>query len=629
MRIRPRQQLLDLWQAMVRCCHRDGTWTWGGRQGSNSISDAEQLLCLLYPATEIGAFALDRPNDMPADTRAVLAPLGEPTRVGGVLVGLLEQYLDRYTDAAGEPIFAGGSYLAAEGEQPPTDAQRELEIVDSYSMSVSLCIASLRFLRGFQRFVSGEVRREAKELDARVEALLPGVGARLTAAMTGLVRSFVIHTPPPTTPAGQAILRMLDQTGAPVEEVITAVSARLERVRVQAANDVKLAQTPGVDLADDLLLFECGWSWGVFRDAEPIDFVTRRVADAAGRAEARPYLYFTVVALDGIADLSSQRTRELDLLDDAQRQLADALQLRSELTLRYWSTVARFGTGRWPLEDIPWRTSDGAESDYFSLAIAAMLLQDLVARESTDDLTRTVAVFDQLARRGRIISRLTADDPAAALHHPGVALRLAGSETVAGGPRLIWRTPDFATMMLKRCLQAARLSGDVATRDQLMELAESAMDHVERRVIGGDGPAAGLWDDPAAVVGHSESGAAPPDLPSWFHTERVMECLVVAYSTFREPPLSPATMIARAVELLNEAEHLLNQEMLEVSLDRWVDDHGPAERSSTLTALTRIEQSLDRARRQLRERPGTAFALASQALIQLDELAYARQDARR
>ena len=629
MRIRPRQQLLDLWQAMVQCCHRDQTWIWGGRQGSNSISDAEQLLCLLYPATEVEAFALDRPNDMPADTRAVLAPLGEPTRVGGVLVGLLEQYLDRYTDTEGEPIFAGGSYLAAEGEQPPTDAQRGLEIVDSYSMSVSLCIASLRFLRGFQRFVGGEVRREAKELDARINALLPGVASRLTAAMAGLVRSFVIHTPAPSTPSGQSILRMLDQTGAPVEEVISALSGRLERVRVQAANDVKLAQTSGIDLADDLLLFECGWSWGVFRAAEPIDFVTHRVADAIGSAEARPYLYFTLVALDGIADLSSQRTRELDLLDDQQRQLADALQLRSELTLRYWSTVARFGTGRWPLEDIPWRTSDGAESDYFSLAIAAMLLQDLVARESTDELTRTVAVFDQLARRGRIISRLTADDPAATLHHPGVALRLIGSENLAGGPRLIWRTPDFVTMMLKRCLQAARLSGDVATRDQLMELAESAMDHLDRRVIA-DGPAAGLWDDPTALTGPTGmNGAEPPDLPSWFHTERVMECLVVAYNTFREPPLSPATMIARAVELLNEAEHLLNQEMLEVSLDRWVGEHGPAQRSSTQTALTRIEQSLDRARRQLGERPGTAFALASQALIQLDELAYARQDARR
>ncbi|MEU6561040.1 SCO2524 family protein [Nocardia nova] len=626
MRIRPRQQLLDLWQAMVLCCHRGDTWIWGGRQGSNSISDAEQLLCLLYPATEIEAFALDRPNDIPADTRAVLTPLGEPTRVGGVLVGLLEQYLQRHTDADGEPVFAGGSYLAAAGEQPPTESQRGLEIVDSYSMSISLCIAALRFLRGFQRFVSGEVRREAKELDARIKALLPGVSIRLTAAMAGLVRSFVIHTPALATPAGRSILGMLNQTGAPVEEVVTALSARLERLRVQAANDVKLGQTTGIDLADDLLLFECGWSWGIFRDAEPIEFITHRVGDAVGCAEARPSLYFTVVALDGISDLSSQRTRELDLLDDQQRQLADALQLRSELTLRYWSTVARFGTGRWPLEDIPWRNSGGAESDYFSLAVAAMLLQDLVDRESTDDLPRTVAVFDQLARRGRIISRLTADDPAATLHHPGVAQPLTGSEQLAGGPPLIWRTPDFVTMMLKRCLQAARLSGDVATRDQLMELAELAMDHIGSRVIS-EGPAAGLWDDPSALAG--ADGVATPELPSWFHTERVMECLVVAYNTFREPPLSPATMIARAVELLNEAEHLLNQEMLEVSLDRWPDEHGPAERSSTSTALTRIEQSLDRARRQLRERPGTAFALASQALIQLDELAYARQDARR
>ncbi|MGK8486473.1 hypothetical protein [Nocardia asiatica] len=53
MRIRPRQQLLELWRAVLACSYRNGTWQWGGRDGANSISDAEQLLCLLYPATEM------------------------------------------------------------------------------------------------------------------------------------------------------------------------------------------------------------------------------------------------------------------------------------------------------------------------------------------------------------------------------------------------------------------------------------------------------------------------------------------------------------------------------------------------------------------------------------------------
>ncbi|MGW0184074.1 SCO2524 family protein, partial [Nocardia sp. NPDC003345] len=358
------------------------------------------------------------------------------------------------------------------------------------------------------------------------------------------------------------------------------------------------------------------WGWGIVRTAEPIDFVPGRAGNTAGHAEPRPYLYFTAVALDGIIDLSSQRIRELDLLTDEQRKLADALQLRFELARNYWSTVARFGGGRWPLEDIPWRTSDGEESDYFSLTVSAILIQDLVYRDSTEDLARTVAIFDQLARRGRITSRLMAGDPAAILHFPGVRLALAGSEDIDGGPLLRWQVPDFVTMMLKRCLQAARLRTDVDTRDRLMALAEAAMDHLDRRILR-QGPAAGLWDDPSAELGptvHVEEG------PSWFVTERIMECLVIAYDTFREPPLAPSSMVARAIDLMSEAEHLLNQEELEVE----GDDPTPKQ-----AAVNRIRQSLDRARTVLRERPGTAYSLATQALIQLDELAYARQDATR
>ncbi|WP_280459364.1 SCO2524 family protein [Nocardia carnea] len=616
MRIRPRQQLLDLWQAVLACCYRDEEWSWGGRDGANSISDAEQLLCLLYPATELEAFAVDQPNYMAADTRLALEPFGEETRIGGVLVGLLEDYLQRYTSPEGDPVFAAGSYLHPAEDRPLTAEELELEVVDSYSMSLSLCIAALRFLRGYQRFVSGEVRREARRLSERIPEVIDAVGVRLTAAMAGLVRSFVIHTPEPRSEAGQAILHMINQNHAPDDEVIARLSARLERLRVQAANEVRLSQASEVDVADDRRLFECGWGWGIVRTAEPIDFVPSAVGRLPGHAEPRPYLYFTAVALDGISDLSSQRIRELDLLTDEQRKLADALQLRFELARNYWATVAQFGGGRWPLEDIPWRTSDGEESDYFSLTVTAMLIQDLVYRDSTEDLARTVAVFDQLARRGRITSRLTAGDPAAILHYPGVRLGLSGSEEISGGAALRWHVPDFVTMMLKRCLQAARLRTDVGTRDQLMALAEAAMDHLDRRVLR-EGPAAGLWDDPVALLGPS---VAPGPGPSWFVTERIMECLVIAYDTFREAPLAPSSMVARAIDLMSEADHLLNQEELEVE---------GADPTPKQAAVNRIRQTLDRARSVLRERPGTAYSLATQALVQLDELAYARLDATR
>lgn len=626
MRIQPRQQLLDVWRDVLATCYREGKWEWGGRDGANAISDTEQLLCLLYPATEIGAFALDQPDDMDDDIRAVLAPLGEETRIGGALVTVLEDYFVRYTDADGEPIFGAGSYLRSVDGSEISEEQFGLEIVDGYSMSLSMCIASLRFLRIFQRFVDKQVRREARQLSERIKVLLPQVSVRLTAAMTGLVRSFVVHTPEPKSKQGQAILGMLNQTGAQDDAVISGLARRLDRVRVQMANDVKLGQTPDIDLADEKLLFECGWSWGIDTKASPIDFVPTRIGDQPGYAVSRPDLYFTIVALDGVNDLTSRRTREMELLNDEQRQLADALELRWDLTQRYWSTVARYGPGRWPLEDIPWRTSDGAESDYYTLAVSAMVLQDFVNRQATEELPQVVAVLDQLGRRGRIISRLTAGDPAGALHYPGVRVPLPGSAGVGGGPALEWVVPDFATLLLKRTLQAWQLSADVATRDRLMSLAEFTMDHLNRRQIR-TGASAGLWDDAARVAGSQEPGlmtATELDLgesavqPSWYLTERIVECLVSADRNFREPPLAMSSMISRAVEMRSEAEHLLNQEMLEV---------GGSEISQSM--LARIEQRLDEARRLLSEQPATAFSLAEQALLQLHELSYARRDAMR
>ena len=617
MRIRPRQQLLDLWRAVLDCCLREDTWVWGGRDGSNSISDAEQLMCLLYPATSLDAFMLDRPDDIAEDAKNALSPFGSETRIGSVLVNLIEAYVERYTGKDDEPVFAMGSYLRSE-EGTPTDEEQAVEIVDSYSMSLSLCIAALRFLKGYQRSMSGLLRDEAKRQFAdRMTKLQEQVGARLTAAMTGLVRSFVIHTTEPDSEAGQAILHMINQGAAPAAEVIRTLSARLEQLRVRAANEIRLGQAEVFDIANDRRLFECGWGWGVVRGAGLIDFVDNHVGSAPGHAEPRPYLYFTMVAMDGIVDLNSQRIRELDLLDATQRQLADSLQLRLDLAQTYWSTVARFVNERWPLEDIPWRTSDGEESDYFSLVVSAILIQDLVARKSTDDLERTVGVIDQLARRGRIISRPTVDDQAARLHYPGVRMRLAGSEDIDGGPQLSWYVPDFATMMLKRILQAVRVAADVSLRDQLMALAEATMDHIDGRTLRG-GAANGLWDDSGVMMGLS--GPLDPNRPSWFLTERVMECLVVAYETFSLTPSAPTPMINRAQELLREADDLLNRERLAVS-----DEDQSAKRIE----VDRIEQSLDRARLLLRRRPGTSFSLAVRALEQLDELANAREDAGR
>ncbi|MET8649544.1 SCO2524 family protein [Nocardia aurea] len=612
MRIQPREQILGIWKSMIGACWVDNEWRWGGVREANSISDSEQLLCLLYPATEIDIFALHDPDRIEKDVQSVLEPIGNPTRVGAFVVSLLTAFIRNNSTEDGLPIFAGGSYLRSNGDRPPTESQQQLEIVDSYSMSLTACMAGLRFLRDYRSRVRPGT--STKELDDLSEQL----STRLTAAMTGLLRSFVVNTVQPKSPEGQIILGTLNQAGRTEQTVLAGIKTNLERVRARLRSDVILGLEDSVkELEDEYLLFECGWSWGVTTDASPVDFVDSPIATATGVAEARPYLYFTVVALDGINDLVSPRAGELGLLDETQHRLAQALRTRWELTQRYWSIVARFGEQRWPLEDIPWQTSDGEQSDYYSLIVSAVLIQDLVQRNaSDDDLTRAVAIFDELAGRGRIIRRPMKDDAAVALHQPGVLLSLRGTEKIDGGPILQWQVSDFSAVLLKRMLQAARLSNNVAARDKLMELSKSTMDHLHRRILRQG--AVGLWDDPDNAFSDEHRGGETK--PSWYMTERVIECLVVADRTYREPPPNWPDLQAVARVMLNTAEHRFDQEMLGVSVDDYSDNR---------IALDRVERHIDEARQLIREDAATTFVHTLDALRELDRLAAARRDATR
>ncbi|MEU8894849.1 SCO2524 family protein [Nocardia sp. NPDC048505] len=610
MRIQPRQQILDIWRAMMSTCWDGSKWSWDGIVDRNSISDSEQLLCLLYPATEIDNFALDNPARIEGDVGSVLEPLGTEEPIPSAILSLLEGYLLDNTREDGQADFSAGSYFSSgDPEREPTEAQRAIEVVDAYSMSLTLCMAGLRFVRAYESVTKSE------SVKGRIKTLTAGLSARLTAAMTGLMRSFVVKKVAPKSPEGQVMIGMLNRTGQPEKVVVTGIARSLERVRARLRSDIKLDEVTVAALDDENMLFECGWSWGIVRGAAPVDYINESIAHEAGIGDPRPYLYFTVIALDGINDLISQRTGELALLDEKQHRLAQALRTRWELTQSYWSTVARFGSGVWPLEDIPWRTSDGEQSDYFSLIVSAVLIQDLVARTaSDDDLTRAVAIFDELAGRGRIIRRRLSEDPAVALHTPGVRLTLRGTEAVDNGPTLQWIASDFSAVLLKRMLQAARLSNNIVAREKLMELANLAMDHLAARTIR-TGPAKGLWDDPDAIFGASES--AQTVRPSWYMTERVVECLVAAERTFRQAPPNWPELQPLVKMLVNIAEHRYNQEMLNVS------------RESMPSALEHVEEHIDQARLQIREDAAATIVRALDALRELDKFATGRRDAAR
>jgi hypothetical protein len=350
----------------------------------------------------------------------------------------------------------------------------------------------------------------------------------------------------------------------------------------------------------------------VIGNAPKIPFIDGAV-QREGQALDAPYLYFTVVALDSIADLFSSRTRLLGLLNEEQQRLSRALEIRWELTQRYWATIAGFGAGRWPLEDIPWRTVDGDESDYFTLLVSAIAARDLSQRRNTDvDLDRLGQILVELANRGRLTRRALYDDPAVLLHDPGVPVTLEFSEPVEG-PELLYRASDFAPLLLKRIIRVAALIDDVELRSRLLVLADQVWDHVVQRKIR-DGVARGLWDQPSRVYDALSGGF---ERPTWHHTVRVVESLVFASELASTHPLRSETLEGLSGELLAEAEHLFDQEQLAGSTEA-----GRSMRES----LETVRQRLQRAREISPDRPGSAVALLLTVLADLDQFAAARSD---
>jgi hypothetical protein len=614
MEIQTRRQVLDIWRATVDYSFNDGKWTWGGgRSGRNSISDAEQLLTILYPATAVESLKVDSVDQTAEDVLDYLHALGNALDIPRQLVAFIGDYMRTYL-VDGAPDFSGDTYFQVEpGAGPVKAEQRQLHVVDSYSMSVTLCLATLGFLRIYRQGLrSQKMLREIDELEALSSQ-------RLTAAMVGLLRSFIVNTFDPTEPPGQTMCGMINQTGVATEILVRALLQELAEIRAGLRQELTIGSGQVAEELDNRgRLFECGWSWGIVDGAPEIPYATNIGQQPLGVAEARPYLYFTVVALDGIQDLFSERTRLLGLLNEEQQRLARALQLRWDLTRRYWATVATFGSGRWPLEDLPWRTTDGRESDYYSVLLTSIVVEGIGSeRIANIDVERIGRLLEELANRGRITRRPMQNDPAVNLHIPGMELRLIGSEKVAEGPRLQWIVSSFTLLVLKRLLRVAELADDPAARVRFLDLADQIWTHIERRKMNSP-TVRGLWDQPTQVF--TDTPYEAYEVPSWYHTERVMEVLVAAANVTQSQPVATFDLTGHAQQLLAEAEHLFDQERL-----RGTNDTGEKMRESFQV----IGANLRRARELVRDRPGTAGVLAANVLRELDAVDAARADTAR
>jgi hypothetical protein len=613
MRIRPRQELLEIWRALAEYSIRDADgngdkgWNWEGREGRNSISDAEQLLCLMLPATQVEPFGLDQPDDTPSDILQVLRPLGDAVAIPRTLIRIVTEYFERYTAPDETPVFSGGSYFTSVGDDEPTGEQRGLDIVDSYAMSVRLSLAVLGFLRVLRPVVRGAtIRREMDDLEQMASR-------RLSAAMVGLLRSFTVSTFATDSGEGKALIRTANQANLPERKVVAELRRAL-RETTAAIAEMTIGSGQATDeLENPNRLFECGWSWGIVNGAPIVDTSEPVGKQREGIALSAPWLYFTVVAMDAIEDLFSERTRILNILNEEQQRLSRALQLRWDLTRSYWATLATFGGGRrWPLEDIPWRTTDNVESDYLSLLVTSLVVHDLVQRRGSDaELSRVGFVLTELGNRGRITRRpLEDDEPAMRMHAPGVPFDLSGSEE-RGGPVLRWSATDFAPLLLQRTTRIAGLINDTDRRANLLDLADRTWDHLAERRFD-TGPSRSLWDQPGDVF---PTISTRYDLPSWYYTVRVVLGVVGATRVLFSNPLRSPNLTEFALELLTEAEHLFDQELL----SRPMGDN-----EKMRGTFTGIGASLGRAREIVQDRPATAIALASEVLRDIDALAVAR-----
>jgi hypothetical protein len=615
--MQPRQELLDIWRAVARISWQKGQWEWGGRDQSNSISDAEQLLCLLMPESQVPVFGLDDPDRTGDEMLRALAPLGGPTEIPRRLAGVLTEYFTKYTDAdTGTPIFAGGSYFGAlqEGREP-TEAQRSVDIVDSFAVSVTLSLATIGFVKVYRR----STRRE--ELLKQLDELTTMASTRLTAAMVGLLRSFSVNVFDADESFGQNLCQMVNQNNLPRKDIVAGLQREL-RQTIASFREVLIGSGQVSDLDSPNQLFECGWSWGIVEDAPQI--ATERTEQIGeqrdGFAEQAPYLYFTVIALDAIEDLFAERTRILGLLNEEQQRLSRALQLRSDLTRSYWATVATFGDGRvWPLEDIPWRTTDGEESDYYTLQVTSLAVKGLTRQRGADaELMRIGLVLNELANRARITRRPVRGDSALGLHSPGFQLRLLyGKESRAAhheDPTLVWTVNDFAPLLMQRMANLASLFGDAQERRTMLGMADGVWDHLLNRRLT-ENAGRNLWDYPTGAF--ADLSTRPDDLPSWYYTQRVVQALVVTANVLDQPPLRSERLTDFAVELLSEAEHLFDRALI----------HGAASGMSLAGTVKTIQANLRRAREVLDDRPGTAVVLASNVLNLLSEIAAAEQKA--
>ena len=587
---RAANELLEVWSAISRSSVHNERLLWGGREGTDSLTDAQQLLCVLLPATALMTFQLDRPDQTRNEAAArALDALGDSLQIPFALVGIMDDYLSRHTADDGTPVFSAPSRLHGDDVD---DELRTSDAVPSFAVSISLCLAMMGFLRVLRTSVR---RAERRDQIARVDDMAT---TRLSAAMIGLLRSFAVRRMELDSPEANSLMALLNQGNRPPNRVARDFRDDLREVISRLRDDVTIGSGEPTGLEDARNLFECGWAWGIIRNApvvETRDFVGRQ---RDGLADERPHPYFTAEVGWAVADLESERTRVLGLLNPEQLRFSQSLALRWEICKTYWARVATLGSAGWPVEDLPWRTVDGEESDLLSLMIVRVAA---AARLTDGELARLSRLIPELAGRARITYRTVAGDPALRWHEPGFSVPLRSEPS----RKAVWLVADYSVRLLSTAQLFANRVTDGGQRRELNELIGLIWAHLDRRRLT-DGPGRWLWDQPAGAFADLD---VRYDRSSWSFTYAVVGALVTAVHTADIAPRSSARLQNSAMDMIEEAETLLGG-------IQTLGGHGPRSQAE----IEEIAGSLATAAGLTEAQPGTAMALANDVLYRLHRL---------
>jgi len=468
------------------------TGFWGDLQNHsaerpyNSIIDSE--ICLAFLLTQVGLDNLKlSPSNSGKDIGALsdfyerLKGDGAPTkskvrlRIAERLVEYFERHLRDPEDAESDQLFDSTDYMIFEdGFEKP---KGRFVSIDAYALSLSASLyAKIYALRQLEE-------REGATPDPIWEKLVDLSHRRITGSLKGLLSGFAIFQ------LEEDEFEHMSGRSWPFQKWIdpnwSEQQIRQRNNCLKTLREVKTAlKAVGYEIdSSEGTPFECGWSWGPISDSgilpkarfsggstENMDEQVRNsvlesIANINLRAEAAPYLYFTVNAIDSIDDLNSDFIDDYNLLDSEQMQFAGKLVRLRGLAVDYWyamSTMPAASTEKvgWQLETVPWYTTAGDSSHYFNLYLARIAL----GRKNTSevDVRRVTSFIARLAEIARVTSppnrvlsdgKMVVDDTnLRELHNPGMKIELTGradsSEKI--GKLLGWWWSKKAKAIVKR-----------------------------------------------------------------------------------------------------------------------------------------------------------------------------------